>query len=525
MKELISTINPLFSSPGSAGIPHRVIQLLIDISHAMNDNLNLRLMLESFLETLTHYTETPAGTITLINTLTGVIELEMISGFPLEEGFCRHSLGETIIDKVIETGQAAVLLKDASKPKFLDPVSCRLKIPLQKSKPIFFSCVPIRNDNGKILGAIGAGRMVPEMEFFEDEVELLTYLAGILAPAVVMSRKVQERERRLLEEKNRLQNQIPENFKPETMVGNSHAFRHICRTIKQVAPDNAHILITGESGTGKELIAETIHKNSLRADKPFIRVNLESLPENLLETELFGAGRNRLGDSVPYKSLFEIAHGGTLYLDEISRLPISIQAKLFEAIQENEIRKHDETGERDVRILSSTSRNLEELVQHFQFRMDLYYCLNILSIHVPPLRERKSDIPLLANHFALQAGRKYGKPIHSISSCAMDMLLHYQWPGNVREMENYIDQAALHTSDGIIYGYHMPPTLQVPYNERTTPLQSLKESIAVFEKSRIADVLNSVQRNIGASARILGISERRLRQKMAQYQIVQNSAC
>ena len=151
--------------------------------------------------------------------------------------------------------------------------------------------------------------------------------------------------------------------------------------------------------------------------------------------------------------------------------------------------------------------------------MDLYYRLNLLPIHVPPLRERKSDIPVLANHFALRAGKKYGKPIHGISPCAMDMMMHYHWPGNIREMESYIDQAALHASDGIICGYHLPPALHVSPMGATVPRRSLKDSMAVTEKRVIADVLNSVQGSILMAAQALGISERSIRQKAAKYQI------
>jgi len=521
MKELIAEIDSQSSIPEFVRRERRIIQLLIDISHAVNSSLNLEIMLHSFLETLTRQTEMKRGTITLVNSATGVIEFELISGFPpLEKSSRRCRLGEDIIDKVIESGQPAVLSADSHKPYFIEQIPEDLRILIRRNKLISYICAPLRNDKGEILGAIGASRIFPEAAGPQEEVQLLTDLAGILVRAVETHRKMQERERLLREERNRLQRQIPEYFKPETMVGNSHAFRNIYRMIKQAAPSKAHILITGESGTGKELIAETIHKHSLRAGKPFIRANLESLPENLIETELFGSEQSRLaGERLPYKGLFEIARGGTLYLDEIGHLPIPLQARLFEVLQEKEFRYPGESGGSDVRIISATSRDLEELVKHFQFRMDLYYSLNLLPIHVPPLRERKSDIPLLANHFAVRAGKKYGKTIHSISSCAMDMMLHYHWPGNIREMESYIDQAVLHASDGIIYGYHLPPALNIPPLGEAIPRKSLKDSMAVLEKRMIADVLSTVQGNIIMAAQALGISERRIRQKIAKYQI------
>lgn len=515
MKESIPEINLQSSMPESAPKERQIIRLLIDISYAANSSLNLENVLHSFLETLTRQTEMQRGTITLVNSVTGAIEIELISGFPLEERSGQHRhLGETIIDKVIESGQPAVLLANSPKPHSIEQALKNSKTSSHKHNPISYICAPMRNHKGEILGAIGTGRIFPEAADPRDEVQLLKDLAGILTQAVETRRKVQERERLLREDRNQLQRQIPEYFKPETMIGNSHAFRNIYRMIKQAAPSKAHILITGETGTGKELIAETIHKHSLRAGKPFIRANLESLPENLIETELFGAGQ-----SLPYKGLFELARGGTLYLDEIGHLPIPLQARLFEVLQEKEFRNPEDSDESNVRIISATSRDLEELVKHFQFRMDLYYRLNLLPIHVPPLRERKSDIPLLANHFAVRAGKKYGKPIHSISSRAIDMMLQYPWPGNIREMESYIDQAALQAPDGIIYGYHLPPALHALPIGEAIPQRSLKDSLAVLEKRMIEDVLSSAQGNSPMAAQALGISERRIRQRMSKYQI------
>jgi Nif-specific regulatory protein len=171
----------------------------------------------------------------------------------------------------------------------------------------------------------------------------------------------------------------------------------------------------------------------------------------------------------------------------------------------------------DVRIISATSRNLEELVQQFQFRMDLYYRLNLFPIYVPPLRERKSDIPILANHFVARYARKHGRRIQGISAAALDMMLHYHWPGNIREMENYIEQAVLLSVDGVIYGYHLPPALRTPPQASAPPQGSLKDSLAALERKIITDVLNSVQGNAVRAAQTLGISERRIRQKMARY--------
>ncbi|MDR1726556.1 MAG: sigma 54-interacting transcriptional regulator [Acidobacteriota bacterium] len=541
MADLVDLKTDVTPGVGEGG---RLVQLLFDLSHAVGAHLDVEPLLRSFIETLRRRTEAGRGVVTLVNLQNGMIETELTVGVPLAEksgGRCR--LGAEIIDKVIEHGRPAVLTAASRKVVFFDdgepPSGEGAKGLVEElarwNKPPAFICMPLRNAAGEVLGALGVDRLFMEsqrgaggLDFagLVGEVTLLGRLARLLAQAVESRRRMRERERRLEREKDLLQNEIKDHFRQSNIVGSSHAFRHIYKSIKQVSSSKVHVLITGEPGVGKELIAEAIHKGSPRAEQPFIRINLASLPEDMIEGELFGTVRNTLtGAFTQGQSLFDAARGGTLFLDEIGNLPMAMQARLLQALQEKESPFPAKGGEdgagapADVRIISATSRNLEELVQQFQFRMDLYYRLNLFPIYVPPLRERKSDIPILANHFVARYVRKHGKRIQGISATAMDMMLRYHWPGNIREMESYIEQAVLLSVDGIIYGYHLPPALRTPQQEGGAPQGSLKDSLSALERKIITDVLNSVQGNAVRAAQTLGISERRIRQKMARYQI------
>jgi Nif-specific regulatory protein len=333
---------------------------------------------------------------------------------------------------------------------------------------------------------------------------------------------VRERERELQEENKRLQSEILDHFKPINIVGNSHAIKQVNRLINQVAPSLARVLIAGESGVGKELVAEAIHLNSPRADKPFIKVNLAALPENLIESELFGHERGAFTGAIAMrKGRFEMANGGTLFLDEVGELPMATQIKLIRVLQEKEFERIGgiETIKVDVRIISATNRNIEELIRNFRFRLDLYYRLNLFPIFVPPLRERKTDIMLLADYFIERISRKHGKSIGRISTPAIDMMMCYHWPGNIRELENCIERAVIMSTDGIIHGYHLPPSLQTAETSKTPPQGKLPAALTALEKEMIIDALKSSYGNAARAARILGISERFIRLRIAKHGI------
>jgi Nif-specific regulatory protein len=281
--------------------------------------------------------------------------------------------------------------------------------------------------------------------------------------------------------------------------------------IAQVSKSEATVLIRGESGTGKELVAHAIHYNSDRAEKPFIKVHCAALPETVIESELFGHEKGSFTGAISTrKGRFELAHGGTIFLDEIGDLAPLTQVKLLRVLQERQFERvgGNETLRTNVRVITATNRNLEELMEENQFREDLYYRLNVFPIHMPPLRDRKSDILLLADHFVEKYAEKNNKHIQRISTPAIDLLSSYHWPGNVRELENVIERAAVLSNDGVIHSHHLPPTLQSAESTGTVVSGSLQAQLDNLERELVIDALKSTKGNMAKAAKLLEISER-----------------
>ena len=279
----------------------------------------------------------------------------------------------------------------------------------------------------------------------------------------------------------------------------------------------------GESGVGKELVAEAIHAASPRAKKPFIAVNCAALPENLIESELFGHERGAFtGAMKQRKGRFELAHGGTIFLDEVGELPLGAQAKFLRVLQESTLERvgGDAVLRIDVRVIAATNRPLEDMLEAGKFRQDLFYRLNVFPIFIPPLRERKSDILALADHFAEKYATRLGKPIARISTPAIDMLMSYHWPGNVRELENVIERAVLVSQDAVIHGYHLPASLQTGAATATTPDGTLEAALTSFEREMLVEALKASAGNMAAAARQLGITERQMGLRVRKYGIL-----
>jgi Nif-specific regulatory protein len=385
------------------------LQLLFDVSQALNTSMDLEEALQPVLKKMAAHMGMMRGTITILNRETRELEIDIAYGLSSEERSRGHyRLGEGVTGKVVETGLPAVIERVSEEPQFLDRTRTRKREIHRHKKDISFICVPIRI-GAQTLGAMSADRLFSEEVSLEEDVRLLTIISSLLAQAIRLWRQAREHEKALRDEKDRLQSEILDRFKPVNIIGNSHAIAQVYRLINQVASSNATVLIRGESGVGKELVAEAIHVNSSRADKPFIKVNLAALPENILESELFGHERGAFTGAVSMREgRFEMAHGGTLFLDEIGDLPPSTQVKLLRVLQEKEFERvgSSKSIKVDVRVISATNRNLETLIEHGQFRMDLYYRLNLFPIFVPPLKERRTDIMLLADYFVERASKK-----------------------------------------------------------------------------------------------------------------------
>jgi two-component system response regulator PilR (NtrC family) len=311
------------------------------------------------------------------------------------------------------------------------------------------------------------------------------------------------------------------------MVGISPQMQEIFQFIEKVAPSKASVLIIGESGTGKELIAKAIHKNSPRCDKPFIAINCTAIPENLLESEMFGHQRGSFTGALANKpGLVELAHTGTLFLDEVGEIPISIQAKLLRFLQEHEFRRVGGTDEKkiDVRIIAATNKKLEFEMEKGNFREDLYYRLNVIRIRVPPLREREKDVPLLVNHFLRKFCTEQGKDITKVSSLALRVLCNYQYPGNVRELENIIERCVTLEQSDQLTAQHLPPKLtqsegaacEIAELDIPSDGIELDRTLENLERKLINRALEITGGNRSRAARLLGISFRSLRYRLVK---------
>ncbi len=342
---------------------------------------------------------------------------------------------------------------------------------------------------------------------------------------LVMNRAMEHT--RLIDENERLRRQLA-GLQAADMTGESPAMRKLMEMISLVAPAEATVLITGESGTGKGLVARTIHANSSRKEKPLVEVNCAAIPENLVESELFGHEKGAFtGADKLRKGRFSMAHSGTIFLDEIGELPLAMQAKLLRVIQEGEIQRvgSDSAIPVDVRILAATNRKIEKMVSDGVFREDLYYRLNVFALHVPPLKERVEDIPALAQTFLTRFSKKNRKTVRGIAPRAMDLLLRYTWPGNVRELENAMERAVILLQGEYVSPAELPLPLQVLEQESDTcpPCPALPDdrgkdtSLADIEKETILQKLQESGGNKSEAARRLGITRRTLKLKLKKY--------
>lgn len=338
---------------------------------------------------------------------------------------------------------------------------------------------------------------------------------------------VKMRLKRILEHKSlqkeveALKYQLSQRLKGDIFWGASPQMLEIMRLLERVIPTKSPILILGESGTGKGILAEFIHRNSPRQDKPFISINCSAIPENLLESELFGYKKGAFtGAITDKKGLIELAHGGTLFLDEIGDMPLNLQAKLLKFLETGEFIPLGDTIKKqvDVRILSATNKNLEELIKEGKFREDLYFRLNVIEIKIPPLRERREDIPALVYFLIEKLAKEHGKEIKGITNDALSFLINYDWPGNVRELKNVLERAVILSTGEFITSKELPERIK-GYGKEESQVKTLKEALEEFEKNIILNTLKQVDFNKEESAKILGVDLATLYRKLKKYQI------
>lgn len=495
------------------------VQLLSDISRAFAESLDLEEGLKSIFNSLDTHLKLRRGTITLLDPESETISIKVAHGLSEKsKKLGTYRVGEGITGMVVQTGKEIIVPDISKDPRFLHRTRSRKQA---KGESIAFFCVPIKLE-GRTIGALSVDRQAGSKNDFADNVRLLNIIAIMVAQAVKLNRLVQSDRQRLRDENVRLRQELKTRFNIHNMVGSSNAMQAVYRLIEQVADSNATVLIRGESGTGKDLVAHAIHYNSPRADGPFVKVNCTALPETLLESELFGHEKGAFTGATDRKvGRFERAHSGTIFLDEIGDFPPSLQVKLLRVIQFKEFERLGgvETIKANVRIIVATNKNLEEQIEKELFRQDLYYRINVFPIYLPPLRERKDDIMLLADHFLKKLAAENNKDITRISTPAIEMLTRYHWPGNVRELENCIERAVLLCDDDVIRSEHLPPSLQMIKKTEPVAKTTMPAVIANMERELIVDALKKSGGQQRKAANDLGITERILGYKIKKYHI------
>ncbi len=493
--------------------------LLYEISKALNEHLQLKKSLYTVLDILSNSMEMVRGAISILNPLRDEISIEVahgISKVAMEKG--KYKLGEGITGQVIQSGKAVAIPKISEEPQFLNRTASRKS---KQNQEISFICVPVKKGN-HVIGALSVDKPFDPSYPLEKGKKLLSVIATMIARHVINLETIRLEKEKLREENKRLKNELENKYRINNIIGNSNKMREVYQMISQVSKSNATVLIRGESGTGKELVANSLHYNSLRSKGPFVKVNCAALPVNLIESELFGHEKGAFTGAVKQKlGKFELAHKGTIFLDEIGSVGLDIQMNLLRVLQEKELERlgGDKTIRVDVRIVAATNRNLERSVKKETFRDDLYYRLNVFPIYLPPLRERKTDILLLADHFLEKYAIENSKDIRRFSTPAIDMLMDYHWPGNVRELENCVERAVLLCQEGVIHSYHLPPTLQTGLESDTLPTMSIEEAVENVEKEMLIDALKNAKGNITVATKLLKTTVRKFSYKAKKYGI------
>lgn len=493
--------------------------LLFEISQRLIQSKELKTDLSGILEMLVKHLGAERAFLTILNRENESIIIEAAYGYSAaQQARGRYKLGEGIIGRVVEMARPVVIDKISKSSLFLNRTGQDLT---KDGQELSFICIPVIEE-GKVTGTLSIVRLYNPHILFDEEHWLLSIIGSLISRTV---RAKQERleEMEILRQKNiQLQSQLETEHRPGNIVGNSSKMRDVYALVNMVAETNSTVLIRGESGIGKELIADAIHYSSPRAKKNFIKVNCSALPDTLIESELFGHEKGAFtGAESRRKGRFELADGGTIFLDEIGDIPMSTQVKLLRLIQQREFERlgGTETIKVDVRIVCATNRNLEDMIQNNEFREDLYYRINVFPIFVPPLRDRRNDIPALVDHFIEKFNKRNKAKISRITTSALNMLMVYRWPGNIRELENCIERACILTQDNVIHSYNLPPSLQTADSTNTKSSGGLMFTVEQVEKQLIREALVSSKGNIAKAADELKVTERMLGIRLKKYNI------
>ncbi|HXN07581.1 MAG TPA: nif-specific transcriptional activator NifA [Nitrospiria bacterium] len=505
----------------------RILELtaLYEISKALVWSMNLKSTASKILEILSSVLGMRRGTLTLLHPETGELVIETAHGLTPEEiQKGRYKTGEGITGKVLETGEPIFVPDLGAEPLFLNRTGAR---PPESRKGISFICVPVRVA-GETVGVISVDRLFDESVSLQEDLRVLSIVSTLVGQSIKSHELISIERENLIEQNLRLQGELKNKYGLKNIIGQSPRMNEVFEAVDRVSKSKATVLLRGESGTGKELIARAIHYGSPRSEKPFLKINCGAIPENLLESELFGHEKGAFtGATELRRGRFELADGGTLFLDEIGEMPMNLQVKMLRVLQEMKFERvgGSKTVAVDVRIVAATNADLEDKVSRGSFREDLYYRLNVVPIYLPPLREKKEDIPLLADFFLRKYNEENGRRL-VIDPSAVKWLMEYAWPGNVRELENAIERLVVMSETSLI---RKEDIARILINLSISPEKGEKKpgdgrgdlplTVESLERARIIQALEQSGWVQSKAARLLGISARQIGYKIKKYGI------
>ncbi len=497
---------------------NRILSALLEVSKVLNSSFDLEKNFTRVMQVLGDFLEMERGSVFLLDYIMKELKIVAAHGLTkeqIEKG--KYRIGEGIVGKALERSSPMVIPNVGKEPLFLNKTGSRVE-----KNGISFLCVPIRF-KGEPIGVLSADRIFKDKAInIKEDIRVLEIVASIIAQYVILWKHYRDSE----QERENLKLELKGRYGLPNIIGSSDKMQEVFEAVQRVAYSKATVLLYGESGTGKELIAKAIHYMSSRSKRPFVKFNCASIPEGLLESELFGHEKGAFtGAITARKGRFELANEGTILLDEVGDLPINLQPKILRVLQEREFERvgGEKTIKVDVRLIAATGRNLEELVSQGKFREDLYYRLNVVPIVMPALRERKEDIPILIEHF-LRRFNKENKNNVSISPEALKVLIDYTWPGNVRELENTIERLVVMSSSTTITPLDLPVNLKLPLQKEALQKESLKIGLEEIEKSMVLEALEQNGWVQARAARMLGLTPRQIGYKMKKYRIDLNVA-
>jgi len=501
------------------------LEALYQVSNVLSESLDLDKTLRGVLKALSLHSKMQLGMVTLVEPDSGELLISAIhsddSRYVKDEEI-RYRPGEGLIGSILEDGQPIVISRIADEPRFLDRLGLYNAL-------LPFIAVPILVAH-KYVGVLAAQPPACSRRELEERTRFMEMVANLVGQSVRLSWEVEQEKQDLAAERDTLRRKVKSDYGFSNMVGHTSSMKRIFELVRQVAKWNTTVLVRGESGTGKELIANAIHYNSPRVNATFVKLNCAALPDNLLESELFGHEKGAFtGAMNTRKGRFEQANGGTIFLDEIGEISGSFQAKLLRVLQEGEFERvgGNKTIKVDVRVIAATNRDLESEVEKNEFREDLYYRLNVMPINLPPLRERTEDIPELASFLVNKIAKQQGRALE-LTDSALRILIKHGWPGNVRELENRLERAAIFSIEGVIdrdvivetgledelqVGAAAPSNAEVDFDdpdmdEREKVIAALEQ--AGWVQAKAARLLNMTPRQIAYRIQVLNIKVRKM---------------